>query len=66
MMSASLERLRASSDSLLCAGVDTTIAALGNVLARRVGRLELAGTPERWLNNSIRTWCRLSLTVTEA
>jgi hypothetical protein len=51
---------------LLCAGVDTTTAALGDVLARRVARLELAGTPERWLNNSIRIWCTLPLTVTAA
>jgi 4-methoxybenzoate monooxygenase (O-demethylating) len=33
------------------------------VLARRVERLELAGTPRRWLNNSVRTWGTLPLSV---
>ena len=32
-------------------------------LARRVQRLEPAGTPERWLNNSVRTWGRLPLRI---
>jgi hypothetical protein len=36
------------------------------VLARRVERLELAGTPERWLNNSVRTWGTLPLSVAAA
>jgi len=32
-------------------------------LARRVHRLEPAGTPERWLNNSVRTWGTLPLRI---
>jgi cytochrome P450 len=36
------------------------------VLARRVERLELAGTPERWLNNSLRIWGTLPLSVAAA
>jgi cytochrome P450 len=35
-------------------------------LARRVARLELAGTPQRWLNNSVRTWGTLPLSVAAA
>jgi cytochrome P450 len=36
------------------------------VLARRVQRLEWTGTPQRWLNNSVRTWGTLPLSVRAA
>jgi cytochrome P450 len=32
-------------------------------LARRAARLELTGTPQRWLNNSVRTWGTLPLRI---
>jgi cytochrome P450 len=32
-------------------------------LARNVQRLELAGTPQRWLNNSVRSWASVPLRI---
>lgn len=32
-------------------------------LARKVQRLELAGTPQRWLNNSVRSWAIVPLRI---
>lgn len=56
-----------SGESVLSRGVRIVKAtAVMSALARRVEATELAGTPQRHLNNTLRSWSSLPLRFTVA